>query len=120
MVTKKDILDILEYVAKNYEWKNHESDFTPFTYTTLSGREVTIKVLELTFKANVLSGNIQNQSKVGDKFYANPCPSDKKYMNDIAEVLFVDGRSALVRVTEFVKNGRSETSVTHLEHIDLF
>ena len=48
MVTKKDILDILEYVAKNYEWKNHESDFTPFTYTTLSGREVTIKVLELT------------------------------------------------------------------------
>ena len=50
MVTKKDILDILEYVAKNYEWKNHESDFTPFTYTTLSGREVTIKVLELTQK----------------------------------------------------------------------
>ena len=76
----------------------------------------------LNIKASVFEVTFQDlrQSKVGDKFYANPSPSDKKYMNDIAEVLFVDGRSALVRVTEFIKNSRSETSVTHLEHIDLF
>ena len=82
-------------------------------YTIFDKDSIKASVFEVTFQD-------LRQSKVGDKFYANPSPSDKKYMNDIAEVLFVDGRSALVRVTEFVKNGRSETSVTHLEHIDLF
>ena len=82
-------------------------------YTIFDKDNIKASVFEVTFQD-------LRQSKVGDKFYANPSPSDKKYMNDIAEVLFVDGRSALVRVTEFVKNGRSETSVTHLEHIDLF
>ena len=82
-------------------------------YTIFDKDNIKASVFEVTFQD-------LRQSKVGDKFYANPNPSDKKYMNDIAEVLFVDGRSALVRVTEFVKNGRSETSVTHLEHIDLF
>ena len=82
-------------------------------YTIFDKDNIKASVFEVTFQD-------LRQSKVGDKFYANPSPSDKKYMNDIAEVLFVDGRSALVRVTEFIKNGRSETSVTHLEHIDLF
>lgn len=59
-------------------------------------------------------------SKVGDLFYANPNPSDDKYMNEIAEVLFVDGRSVLVRVTEEVKTANGVSSVVHIEHIDLF
>ena len=57
MVLKKDISTIIEYVVKNYEWKNHESDFTSYSYTTLSGRQVTIKVLELTQKPTFISFN---------------------------------------------------------------
>lgn len=64
--------------------------------------------------------NDLRQSKVGDLFCANPNPSDEKYMNDMAEVLFVDDRSALVRVTEVSKSGRRVSSNIHLEHVDLF
>ena len=85
----------------------------PLEYTIFDKNDIKASVFEVTFQD-------LRQSKVGDMFYANPNPSDKKYMNDIAEVLFVDARSALVRVTEIVKNGRNESSVTHLEHIDLF
>ena len=85
----------------------------PLEYTIFDKNDIKASVFEVTFQD-------LRQSKVGDVFYANPNPSDKKYMNDIAEVLFVDARSALVRVTEIVKNGRNESSVTHLEHIDLF
>ena len=85
----------------------------PLEYTIFDKNDIKASVFEVTFQD-------LRQSKVGDVFYANPNPSDKKYMNDIAEVLFVDARSALVRVTEFVKNGRNESSATHLEHIDLF
>ena len=58
------------------------------------------------------------RSNVGDKFYANPNPTDGRYLNDIAEVLFVDERSVLVRITE--TNDDGIYSNTHVEHIDLF
>ena len=58
--------------------------------------------------------------KVGDKFYANPNPGDGTYMNDMAEILFVDDRSVLVRVTEMLKTENNENSIVHLEHVDLF
>ena len=58
--------------------------------------------------------------KVGDKFYANPTPKDNYYMNDIAEILYVDDRSVIVRVTEFTKAAQGDSSVVHLEHVDLF
>ena len=59
-------------------------------------------------------------SKVGDKFSANPDPADASYMNEIAEVLYVDDRSVLVRVTEQVKTEDGLNSVVHIEHVDLF
>lgn len=59
-------------------------------------------------------------SKVGDMFTANPDPADEFYMNEVAEVLFVDDRSVLVRVTELVKSEDGESSMVHIEHIDLF
>lgn len=59
-------------------------------------------------------------SKVGDMFTANPDPADEFYMNETAEVLFVDGRSVLVRVTEIVKSEEGQSSMVHIEHIDLF
>ena len=59
-------------------------------------------------------------SKVGDMFTANPDPADEYYMNETAEVLFVDDRSVLVRVTELVKSEDGESSMVHIEHIDLF
>ena len=59
-------------------------------------------------------------SKVGDMFTANPDPADEYYMNETAEVLFVDGRSVLVRVTELVKSEEGQSSMVHIEHIDLF
>ena len=59
-------------------------------------------------------------SKVGDEFSANPDPSDDVYMVDTAKVLFVDDRSVLVRVTETVKSEDGESSVVHIEHVDLF
>ena len=58
--------------------------------------------------------------KVGDRFTAKIYPSDDKYMVDIAEILFKDDRSVIVRVEEVSKNGRTESSVVHLEHVDLF
>ena len=58
--------------------------------------------------------------KVGDKFYANPNPGNGTYMNDMAEILFVDDRSVLVRVTEMLKTENNENSIVHLEHVDLF
>lgn len=61
-----------------------------------------------------------NHSKVGDKFIANPNPSDDKYMNDTAEILFVDNRSVLVRITEEIKTDNGVSSVVHVEHVDLF
>ena len=57
---------------------------------------------------------------VGDKFYANPDSGDENHMNDVAEILFVDDRSVLVRVSEIVKTEDGENSVIHLEHVDLF
>ena len=91
-------------------------------------RDSVAMVLEYTIfdkndiKSSVSKVSFQDlrQSKIGDKFYANPDPTDKKYMNDMAEVLFVDDRSALVRVTELYKNGKRESSVVHLEHVDFF
>lgn len=59
-------------------------------------------------------------SKVGDMFTANPDPADEYYMNETAEVLFVDDRSVLVRVTELAKSEEGESSMVHIEHIDLF
>ena len=59
-------------------------------------------------------------SKVGDKFTANNNITDEHYMNEIAEVLFVDDRSVLVRVTEIAKTSEGENSLVHLEHVDLF
>ena len=41
-------------------------------------------------------------------------------MNETAEVLFVDDRSVLVRVTELVKSEEGQSSMVHIEHIDLF
>ena len=58
--------------------------------------------------------------KVGDKFTANPNPSADEYMLDTAEILFVDDRSVLVRVTEIVKSEDSELSGVHVVHVDLF
>ena len=59
-------------------------------------------------------------SKVGETFTANPKPNDDNYLLDTAEVLFVDERSVLVRVTETIKSRNRETSVVHIEHVDLF
>ena len=67
MVLKKDISTIIEYVVKNYEWKNHESDFTSYSYTTLSGRQVTIKVLELTQKPTFIKKINEAKSTNRDK-----------------------------------------------------
>ena len=58
--------------------------------------------------------------KVGDRFTAKINPTDNKYMLDTAEILFKDDRSVIVRIEEFSKTGRCETSEVHLEHIDLF
>ena len=58
--------------------------------------------------------------KVGDRFTAKINPSDDRYMLDTAEILFIDGRSVIVRVEEISKTGRSESSLVHLEHVDLF
>ncbi|WP_296874585.1 hypothetical protein [uncultured Methanobrevibacter sp.] len=58
--------------------------------------------------------------KVGDEFTANPNPEDEYYMNDTARILYVDDRSVLVRVTEYVKAEEGENSFVHIEHIDLF
>ena len=58
--------------------------------------------------------------KVGDKFTANLNPTDDTYMNDTAEIMFLDDRSVLVRVTEISKTNQGESSIVHLEHIDLF
>ena len=85
----------------------------PLEYTIFDKNDIKASVFEVTFQD-------LRQSKVGDKFYANPNPSDKKFMNEVAEVLFVDGRSALVRVTEVSKSGRRVSSNIHLEHVDLF
>lgn len=85
----------------------------PLEYTIFDKKNIKSSVFEVTF-------NDLRQSKVGDMFYANPNPSDKKYMNEVAEVLFVDDRSAMVRVTEIIKDGRIESSETHLVHVDLF
>ena len=58
--------------------------------------------------------------KVGDKFTANLNPSADEYMLDTAEILFVDDRSVLVRVTEIIKDEDSELSGVHMVHVDLF
>lgn len=58
--------------------------------------------------------------KVGDMFYANRNPEDTYYINDVAEILYVDDRSVLVRVVEQVKSKQGENSFAHIEHIDLF
>ncbi len=52
MVMKKDRLNIIEYVVKNYDWKNHESDFTPFTHRIFTLKLVKKNVLKAIFKAN--------------------------------------------------------------------
>lgn len=59
-------------------------------------------------------------SKVGDMFTANPDPADEYFMNEVAEVLFVDDRSVLVRVTEILKTDEGQSSMVHIEHVDLF
>jgi len=53
-------------------------------------------------------------------FYANRNPEDEYYINELAEILYVDDRSVLVRVTEYVKAKEGENSFAHIEHIDLF
>ena len=58
--------------------------------------------------------------KVGDKFTANANPDDDTYMLDEAEILFVDGRSVFVRVTETIKTVENINSIVHIEHVDLF
>lgn len=58
--------------------------------------------------------------KICETFTANPNPVDDNYSLDTAEVLFVDERSVLVRVTETLKSRNRETSVVHIEHVDLF
>ena len=92
-----------------------ESVAIPLEYTTFDeNQNFTLKKFyDITFQE-------LKDSKVGDKFYANQNPDDDKYMNDIAEVLFVDGRSVLVRVTEKIKTENGISSVVHMEHVDLF
>ena len=92
-----------------------ESVAIPLEYTTFDeNKNFTLQQFyDITFQE-------LKDSKIGDKFYANPNPADDKYMNDIAEVLFVDGRSVLVRVTEEVKTDNGISSVVHIEHVDLF
>ena len=53
-------------------------------------------------------------------FYANRNPEDTYYINDVAEILYVDDRSVLVRVVEQVKSKQGKNSFAHIEHIDLF
>ena len=47
MVYKNIIQEIIEIAIKNYDYKNHKDAFTPYNYTTMSGKKVTIHVLEL-------------------------------------------------------------------------
>lgn len=58
--------------------------------------------------------------KVGDRFTAKINPSDDRYMLDIAEILFIDDRSVIVRVEEISKTNQGESSIVRLEHVDLF
>lgn len=50
MTHKQNIQEIISIAIQNYDIKNHKEDFTPYTYTTLSGRTETIYVIELTQK----------------------------------------------------------------------
>lgn len=50
MTHKQNIQEIISIAIQNYNIKNHKEDFTPYTYTTLSGRTETIYVIELTQK----------------------------------------------------------------------
>ena len=70
MVTKKQINNVLEYIVKNYKVKNHKSDFTEFTYTTLSGRYETIHVIELTQKPTFIKiiKEAKNSNRDKDKW----------------------------------------------------
>ena len=81
MVIKKDIYDIIEYVFKNYDWKNHESDFTSYSYTTLSGREVTIKVLKLTQKQTFIKKE-KEQLRMDKEIIKMSKPLDKLFLNN--------------------------------------
>ncbi|WP_296808256.1 hypothetical protein [uncultured Methanobrevibacter sp.] len=63
---------------------------------------------------------METKISVGDKFTANPNPSADEYMLDTAEILFVDDRSVLVRVTKIIKDEDSELSGVHMVHVDLF
>ena len=58
--------------------------------------------------------------KVGDEFTANLNPTDDEYMLDTAKILYVDGRSVLVRVTSIVKDKDVELSEVQMVHVDLF
>ena len=117
---KGSVADVIEKLLKNVEGCNIED------VVEVKRNPVAI-VLEYTVfeKGNDFHTSVYNltfdelkRSKVGDKFYANHSPCDSKYINDVAEVLFVDERSVLVRITE--TNDDGVYSNTHVEHIDLF
>lgn len=61
-------------------------------------------------------------SKVGDIFYAKPVKniSSDSYVNEEAEVLFVDKDSVFLRIRETIHEQGKETRVVDLIHIDLF
>ena len=67
MVKKTDIINVIEYVVKNYDFKNHKSDFTEFTYTTLSGERQSIHVIELTQKPTFIKKIKEAVATVEDK-----------------------------------------------------
>ena len=120
---KGSVADIVEKLLSNVEGCNIED------ILEVKRESVAISLEYSTFDENNnfrvqqyydVTFQMLKNSKVGDLFYANSNPADGKYMNDIAEVIFVDGRSVLVRITEEIKTGNGVSSVVHIEHIDLF
>ncbi len=79
MVTKKQINNVLEYNVKNYKVKNHKSDFTEFTYTTLSGRDETIHVIELTQKPTFIKKSQKQKIQILTRINGESKSIQKKY-----------------------------------------
>lgn len=61
-------------------------------------------------------------SKIGDKFYANPSSDIKSnnYVNETAEVLFIDEDSVFMRIRESIFEDGKETRLVNMIHVDLF
>jgi len=116
------VADVIEKLLSSVEGC-HIEDVVEVSRESVAIRLEYTSIAEKTFNTKQEYGITFHElktGKVGDRFYANPKPEDEFYINDIAEILYVDDRSVLVRVTEYVKAMEGENSFAHIEHIDLF